>query len=516
MTCEVHTALHSYHIIENEGEERISICFGYRAPTDGDDILLFSSLPHLFADDCYVTRGYAEVGLDRDVFAAVVAQFMRSDADVFLYVHDHHFSSGGTRFSITDDNNDRMLGRYFASTVSSLLAQGHEDHGPRRAIHFVSMVLDRTGADIRVVDLSAKPGFSPVASLSVVDTVRRQIIPYSQVAVQTPMPDHHRSTHDRQMAIIRADIQRALSGLKAVIVGAGGTGSIVGEALVRLGFGDLTLIDGDIIEETNLNRWQGGVPEDIGLNKAVCLTRNLRRMEPSATIVAVADTVFSDTALEALKSADIIVGCVDDDVARHVMNRAAIQYLIPYFDVGVSVVAEGGIDFLQRVFAIVPGSTACMCCSQIELYDPKTVSNALVDGITAQEKLNAGYVAGQSNAAAPSVYALNLMASGRLTTEIINWICGYRPFATTVFIRWKDGVEERTDRANFPEGPTCDCYLCNHLLGTGDSERIPVPPSDASTANLARKMVEWRDKLMSNQHAMTEDEDGEAGAHSGA
>ena len=117
-------------------------------------------------------------------------------------------------------------------------------------------------------------------------------------------------------------------------MGCGGTGSILAEALGRLGVGSLTIIDGDRLDETNLNRWQGAEPGWVGEPKAARLARRLRRMFPRMPVQALADSVFDAAAAPLLRQADVLFGAVDADEARLFLNRVALQQLVPYFDVG--------------------------------------------------------------------------------------------------------------------------------------------------------------------------------------
>ena len=153
-------------------------------------------------------------------------------------------------------------------------------------------------------------------------------------------------------------------------MGCGGTGSILAETLGRLGIGALTLVDGDRLDETNLNRWQGAEPAWVGERKAERLARRLRRMFPRLRVQCLARSVFDPAAEPLLREADVLFGAVDADEPRVFLNRLALQQLVPYFDVGVAVMPEdGGVDFRTRFFAVYPGTSACLECTGFTLYD---------------------------------------------------------------------------------------------------------------------------------------------------
>jgi tRNA A37 threonylcarbamoyladenosine dehydratase len=57
-----------------------------------------------------------------------------------------------------------------------------------------------------------------------------------------------------------------MSRLTVALIGCGGLGAILAECLARTGFGGIVLIDDDVLEETNLNRYQGATPISANQN----------------------------------------------------------------------------------------------------------------------------------------------------------------------------------------------------------------------------------------------------------
>lgn len=79
----------------------------------------------------------------------------------------------------------------------------------------------------------------------------------------------------------------------AILIGGCGIGSYIAECLLRMGFENLTIIDGDIVELTNLNR-QNYVETDIGINKAIALKNRLMAINPHAKIMAYSEFLDRD------------------------------------------------------------------------------------------------------------------------------------------------------------------------------------------------------------------------------
>uniref|UniRef100_UPI0004698DAB ThiF family adenylyltransferase n=1 Tax=Prevotella falsenii TaxID=515414 RepID=UPI0004698DAB len=68
-----------------------------------------------------------------------------------------------------------------------------------------------------------------------------------------------------------------------IFLGGAGIGSIVAECALRFGFEHITIVDGDKVEQSNLNR-QNYTENDIGRYKAECLAERLQSINPEAHI----------------------------------------------------------------------------------------------------------------------------------------------------------------------------------------------------------------------------------------
>ena len=133
----------------------------------------------------------------------------------------------------------------------------------------------------------------------------------------------------------RHDISRMHVG----IVGVGSVGSILAEAMARIGVSNVTLIDPDKVEQHNLDRLLYGTLHDLGKEK-VHLAKE--RMEQSATasniqVIPIPMPVQDRRAYEATLDCDVIFSCVDRPMARDVLNYIANAHLIPVFDGGIAV-----------------------------------------------------------------------------------------------------------------------------------------------------------------------------------
>ncbi len=82
--------------------------------------------------------------------------------------------------------------------------------------------------------------------------------------------------YDRTMKLLGKDVLETIKSTKILLIGLGGVGGYVFESLVRTGFQEITVIDQDCFDETNLNRQILALQTTLGLDKVeVALSRAL-------------------------------------------------------------------------------------------------------------------------------------------------------------------------------------------------------------------------------------------------
>jgi len=78
-----------------------------------------------------------------------------------------------------------------------------------------------------------------------------------------------------------------LTDLSVLIVGIGGVGAFAAEYLCRAGIGKITIVDGDVVDLTNLNRQLVALTSTIGQNKVDILANRLKDINPKAEIIPI-------------------------------------------------------------------------------------------------------------------------------------------------------------------------------------------------------------------------------------
>ncbi len=118
--------------------------------------------------------------------------------------------------------------------------------------------------------------------------------------------------HQRSELLLGEDSSSLLQGARVAVFGLGGVGSYATEALARMGVGSLTLFDGDVYSESNLNRQLYAMPATLGISKVEAAKAHIAALDPSISVVANAFFVTPES-LEALdlSSFDYLLDAVD-------------------------------------------------------------------------------------------------------------------------------------------------------------------------------------------------------------
>ncbi len=134
-----------------------------------------------------------------------------------------------------------------------------------------------------------------------------------------------------------------LRSLRVAVIGCSGTGSVVIEQLARLGVGAFVLVDPDVVETKNLNRILNATADDaaLALPKVLLMKRMIDSLGRGQVVVPLPMNLDTVEAVERVAECDVLFGCVDSAEGRHLANRLAAYYLLPYIDVGVSLAADG-------------------------------------------------------------------------------------------------------------------------------------------------------------------------------
>jgi molybdopterin/thiamine biosynthesis adenylyltransferase/rhodanese-related sulfurtransferase len=130
--------------------------------------------------------------------------------------------------------------------------------------------------------------------------------------------------YQRQMLLpeMTQDAMQRILDAKVLVIGAGGLGCPCLQYLVAGGVGTIGIVDGDLIDTSNLHRQILFRENDINKNKADIAKNVLKNIHPQTRIESYSFFLNAEHALELFPQYDIIVDCTDTFSIRYLINDA--------------------------------------------------------------------------------------------------------------------------------------------------------------------------------------------------
>lgn len=132
-----------------------------------------------------------------------------------------------------------------------------------------------------------------------------------------------------------------------VVIGAGGLGSISAAYLAAAGVGQLTIIDDDCVELSNLPRQWLYQAVDVGAPKADCLAAALETINTDTNVRAIKHRFELSNAATIIDQADLLLDCTDNLATRQHINEFCLNTHLPW-------VFAAAIGFQSHCMALHP------------------------------------------------------------------------------------------------------------------------------------------------------------------
>jgi len=132
---------------------------------------------------------------------------------------------------------------------------------------------------------------------------------------------------ERLIRLIGKDKFKTLQEINVLVVGLGGVGGYAFEALVRSGITNITIVDGDIIEESNINRQIISSSKNIGLTKVEVAKNRALEINPNINIDCKELFITEDNIKEILdKKYDYVIDACDDINVKFLLIKNSNKY----------------------------------------------------------------------------------------------------------------------------------------------------------------------------------------------
>lgn len=264
--------------------------------------------------------------------------------------------------------------------------------------------------------------------------------------------------YDRSMRLFGVVGQRRLCRTAVAVIGVGGLGSALAQHLALLGVKCVASVDDEELEDTNRNRFVGARATDHvpGSAKVDLVDRMIREANPDVESKPLRCTLVSHDAFTAVKTADWVFGCLDDDGPRAILNELCAAYEKPYIDLA-SDVPESGV-YGGRV-CVSAGTEGCLHC--LGLLDPSAVRR-YVEAPEQRRQEDDIYGIGRGALArkGPSVSPVNGVIASLAATEFMAAVTGMR---LPVVLQEYRGHMSRVVVVTDP--PRSECYICKGTRG---------------------------------------------------
>lgn len=257
--------------------------------------------------------------------------------------------------------------------------------------------------------------------------------------------------------------QRRIRRAKVLVIGAGGLGSPIINYLVAAGIGQLSIIDDDLVEASNLQRQVIHRHADIGRPKAESARDAALRLDPTLPVTAITAKLTSSNALELFAAHDLVLDGTDNFATRYLANDAAelsgtplIWGTIFRFSGQVSVFAPGYGPMLRDLFPDIPEADSVPSCAEGGVFGTLCAS-----------------------------------VGATMAGEALKLICGIGTPLIGRFWRF-DALEARTDILHFTADPTREPV--RELPAEGDSDPSPtsVPEVEAGALEEHALLIDVR------------------------
>jgi len=252
------------------------------------------------------------------------------------------------------------------------------------------------------------------------------------------------------------------------VVGLSGGGSQVAGQLAAHGVGEIIGIDEQRITRDNILATDefGWLDVVLRRRKTAAVRSRVRRVNRSVRFTAVNALVPEKAAVEALKRADVIVGCVNNLNTRADLQEIAWRYCIPYVDIGLGLYPLDPNDGMSEIAAIsgnvfraVPGGPCLWCTGflteqKLRQESGNTNRSYLRSRLANRKKSESGvYVAG-----------FNGVLAGLAASDVLQLILGYAPALPVR--RHYDALSGTVLEVAVEK--SANCPKCTDVLAAGD------------------------------------------------
>jgi molybdopterin-synthase adenylyltransferase len=217
----------------------------------------------------------------------------------------------------------------------------------------------------RIKEISAKRknGISTISINHAQDIAKKYSLSTIEVEIAALQQNIMPARYERNYDTISFSEQIHLLRSTVAVVGCGGLGGNIIEMLARLGIGNLVVIDGDIFNESNLNRQLLCTENNIGKGKAESAAARIKHINSSISTKTYSQFIDLKNISTIIRGVDLAVDALDNIPSRFILEKSCKSLKIPLIHGAIN-------NFNGQVSTILPGDNGLETIyGPLEKYD---------------------------------------------------------------------------------------------------------------------------------------------------
>lgn len=168
---------------------------------------------------------------------------------------------------------------------------------------------------------------------------------------------------ERAELLFKKEGLNKLQNANILVVGLGGVGSFAAEFLVRAGIGKMTIVDGDVVDITNINRQLPALHSTVGQPKITVVGDRLMDINPELKLTRVQEFLSPERAFEIVSEEfDYVLDCIDSVTPKLNLIIAAKRKRVKIIS---SMGAGGKMEAAKVKVSCITQATNCMLAKTI-------------------------------------------------------------------------------------------------------------------------------------------------------
>ncbi len=133
---------------------------------------------------------------------------------------------------------------------------------------------------------------------------------------------------ERTELLIGKEAVERLASKKVLIVGLGGVGSFAAEFIARAGIGNLTIVDGDVVDVSNKNRQLPALNSTVGLKKAQVMADRIKDINPDINLRVIDSFQRPEHTMQLVadEKFDYVMDCIDSVTPKVYLIKTCIEH----------------------------------------------------------------------------------------------------------------------------------------------------------------------------------------------